>query len=75
MHMTHVGQAHGFMMRSGQMPRSEKGRSACCTMVPTTPFCPCRLLNLSPTSGRRVCRSSACASGGPRLSQYHSALQ
>ena len=27
-------------------------------MDPTTPFCPCLLLNLSPSSGRRVCRTS-----------------
>jgi len=50
------------------MPRSEKGMSACCTIVPTTPFWPCRLLNLSPTSGRRVCRSSACRRAAPRPS-------
>ena len=42
--------------------------SACCTIVPTTPFWPCRLLNLSPTSGRRVCRSSACRRAAPRPS-------
>jgi len=39
----------GFMMRSGHTPFSEKGRSSCATMAPHTPFCPCRLLNLSPS--------------------------
>lgn len=28
------------------------------TMLPTTPFWPCRELNLSPSSGRRVWRTS-----------------
>ena len=28
----------------------------CRTMLPRTPFCPWRLLNLSPSSGRLVCR-------------------
>lgn len=37
------------MIKSGQMPRSENGKSSCWTMVPQTPFCPCLLLNLSPT--------------------------
>ncbi len=27
----------------------------CLTMLPMTPFWPCRELNLSPSSGRRVC--------------------
>ena len=31
------------------------------TMQPTTPFCPWRLLNLSPSSGRRVWRISTCS--------------
>mmetsp|Transcript_43054 Transcript_43054/g.100899 ORF Transcript_43054/g.100899 Transcript_43054/m.100899 type:complete len:205 (+) Transcript_43054:618-1232(+) len=48
------GKPCGFMMMSGQTPRSEKGRSSCCTMRPMTPFCPWRDENLSPSSGRRV---------------------
>lgn len=31
------------------------------TMQPTTPFCPWRLLNLSPSSGRRVWRINTCS--------------
>lgn len=42
-----------------------KGMSSCATMEPTTPFCPWRLLNLSPTSGRRVCRINVCAHRHP----------
>lgn len=44
-----LGNPWGFMIKSGQMPRSENGKSSCWTMVPQTPFCPCLLLNLSPT--------------------------
>nr|GMD25946.1 hypothetical protein A4E30_00093 [Ipomoea batatas] len=44
------------MIRSGHMPRSENGKSSCWTMLPQTPFCPCLLLNLSPSSGLRVWR-------------------
>lgn len=31
------------------MPLSENGKSSCWTIVPQTPFCPCLLLNLSPS--------------------------
>ena len=48
------GKPCGFMMMSGQMPRSEKGMSSCGTMWPMTPFCPWRDENLSPSSGLRV---------------------
>jgi hypothetical protein len=46
---TNLGKPWGFMIRSGQIPLSEKGKSSCCTIVPHTPFWPCLLLNLSPT--------------------------
>ena len=49
------GNPWGFIIKSGQTPLSLKGMSSCRTMLPTTPFCPCRLLNLSPSSGRLVC--------------------
>lgn len=45
----YLGNPWGFMIKSGQMPRSENGKSSCWTMVPQTPFCPCLLLNLSPS--------------------------
>mmetsp|Transcript_29596 Transcript_29596/g.95622 ORF Transcript_29596/g.95622 Transcript_29596/m.95622 type:complete len:208 (-) Transcript_29596:2340-2963(-) len=51
------GKPCGFMMISGQMPRSEKGMSSCATIRPMTPFCPCREENLSPSSGLRVDRT------------------
>ena len=46
----------GFMIMSGEMPFSVKGMSSWLQMSPTTPFCPCREENLSPSSGRRVSR-------------------
>ena len=46
--------------RLGYMPFSLNGKSSWLTMMPTTPFCPCRELNLSPSSGRRVVRISTC---------------
>lgn len=45
----YLGNPWGFIIKSGQMPRSENGKSSCWIMVPQTPFCPCLLLNLSPT--------------------------
>ncbi len=39
------------MTRSGVRPLSVKGMSSWWAMRPTTPFCPCRDANLSPTSG------------------------
>ena len=48
------GKPCGFMMMSGQMPWSLNGMSSCATTRPTTPFCPWRDENLSPSSGRRV---------------------
>ncbi len=51
-----------FMIMSGQMPWSLNGMSACSTMSPTTPFWPWRDENLSPSSGRRVCRMSTLIS-------------
>lgn len=35
------------------MPLSENGKSSCWTIVPQTPFCPCLLLNLSPSYGNK----------------------
>ena len=52
------GKPCGFMMRSGTMPLSVKGRSSWPTMRPHTPFWPCLELNLSPSSGLRVERNS-----------------
>ena len=49
------GNPWGFIIKSGQTPLSLKGMSSCRTILPTTPFCPCLLLNLSPSSGRLVC--------------------
>lgn len=45
----YLGNPWGFIIKSGHIPRSENGKSSCWTMVPQTPFCPCLLLNLSPT--------------------------
>lgn len=50
----YLGNPWGFIIRSGQMPRSVKGKSSCWTMVPQTPFCPCLLLNLSPTYAHEI---------------------
>jgi len=50
----YLGNPCGFIIKSGQMPRSEKTKSSCWTIVPHTPFCPCRLLNLSPTWGDKI---------------------
>lgn len=43
-------------MMSGLMPESLNGISACGTIKPHTPFCPCLDENLSPSSGVLVCR-------------------
>jgi hypothetical protein len=42
------------MIRSGLQPVSENGISYSFTMRPQTPFCPCLLENLSPSSGRLI---------------------
>lgn len=46
------GNACEFISRVGRIPvRSQNGMSAMGRIAPTTPFCPCRDENLSPTSG------------------------
>ena len=45
------GMAWGLMMRSGTIPSAVQGMSSCVYVMPTVPFWPCRLANLSPTWG------------------------
>ncbi len=45
------GIACGLMIRSGVIPCSVNGIPSAGTKCPMTPFCPCRLANLSPISG------------------------
>lgn len=44
-----LGMACGLTMRSGTMPSWEKGMSSIVYVMPTVPFWPWRLANLSPT--------------------------
>jgi hypothetical protein len=45
------GNALGLMIISGEMPCSVNGISFCGHKNDITPFCPCRLENLSPVTG------------------------
>ena len=46
-----VGIAWGFRIKSGFTPSAVNGMSSSGIIIPTTPFCPCLLENLSPNSG------------------------
>ena len=51
-----LGNAWGFIMRSGRSPSAVKGMSCSGIISPMVPFCPHRLANLSPMRGLRSSR-------------------
>ena len=64
------GMAWGLMIKSGTIPSAVQGMSSCVYVMPTVPFWPCRLANLSPTWGiliERTCPNQALLS--PHSSQ------